>query len=212
MLHSRYIYIRLWYSDVSRNGKIDLVDIMCPIEKEGSNSNAGFPVSSSFLSILVHASFSLLSLLSSSFSASLEKLWVRVTRLRRVTRRWPDTGKGIPGHWSRRRLSDVLSFRRYVSSVLYAPQRLNPLGDSCLSHPYSPPLSRSYLALSSAGGGGRVHAAHLFFFPTFPKSSRGSHPSSSLSSVPFPRLSGNFKATRQLQSYHSFRNKIVGLS
>lgn len=39
-----------------------------------------------------------------------EKLRVRVTRQRRVTRRWSDTGKGIPGHWSRQRLSDILSF------------------------------------------------------------------------------------------------------
>lgn len=54
-----------------------------------------------------------------------------------VTRRCPDTGKGIPGHWSRRRLSDVLSFvgvcRR---GMLYAPRRLNPRGRPCLRLPF----------------------------------------------------------------------------
>lgn len=64
-----------------------------------------------------------------------------------VTRRCPDTGKGIPGHWSRRRLSDVLSFvgvcRR---GMLYAPRRLNPRGCPCLRLPF---FAVRYLELES---------------------------------------------------------------
>lgn len=71
-----------------------------------------------------------------------EKLRVRVTRLQRATRRWPDTGKGIPGHWSRRRLSDVLSFVDVcvcVTGALYSTAIEPPRGPL----PRSPPLPRA---------------------------------------------------------------------
>lgn len=118
-----------------------------------------------------------------------------------TTRRSFDTGRGIPGHWSWRRLSDVLSFRRCVSSVLYASRRLNPLGGSCLSTP-SPPLSR-YLTISSEEEG--IRAARLFFFPTF-------RPASPKRQALFRLAPFLFLVSRaRLQSRHSFRNKIVGL-
>lgn len=80
----------------------------------------------------------------------LEKLRVRVTRLQRVTRRWPDTGKDIPGHWSQRRLSDVLSFVGVCHWCFILPAIEPPKGLLSLSSVSS--FAVHYLTLRSGGG------------------------------------------------------------
>jgi len=107
-----------------------------------------------------------------SRAAFREKLRVRVTRLRRVTHRWPDTGKGIPGHWSRRRLNDILSFvgvcRRAAlcSTAIEPPRGL-----------LSPSLALSLLCLQlllpcAISRSARREAAPLFFSSPLPSASR----------------------------------------
>jgi len=110
--------------------------------------------------------------LSLSLAAFREKLRVRVTRLRRVTRRWPDTGKGIPGHWSRRRLNDILSFvgvcrRAALCSTAIEPPRV----------PLSPSLALSLLCLQlllpcAISRSTQREAAPLFFSSPLPSASR----------------------------------------
>lgn len=124
--------------------RIDLIDIACRIDRGRNRTARAVFQFLPFLSVdilpLPGAAFSLLLSLP---LVALEKLRVRVTRLRRVTRRWPDTGKGIPGDWSRRRLSDVLSFVGVcVTGALYSTAIEPPRGPLSLSR-RSPPLPRA---------------------------------------------------------------------
>lgn len=132
-----------------------------------------------------------------SFSplAFLEKLRVRVTRLRHVTRRWPDTRK----RHSRPLVTTALKRRSIFRCVClchrcFTPWRLSPRGGPCLSR-RSPPLPRaiSWCARRVVG------LPLLFFVDAFrPSTARLVPVSSSLVS--------------RLQSLHSLsRNKIVGL-
>lgn len=130
-----------------------------------------------------------------------------------VTRRCPDTGKGIPGHWSRRRLSDVLSFvgvcRR---GMLYAPRRLNPRGCPCLRLPF---FAVRYLELERKRRGKgkkrkrrRPSSLSLLFFVA----AACRRPARDRSSLFLELPSSVSRGCARLQSLQRLRrNKIVGL-
>lgn len=148
-------------------------------QEEGTTARAVFLF---LLFLSRHPSSRARSPFSPSLPIFLEKLRVRVTRLQRVTRRWADTGKGIPGHWSRRRLSDVLSFVGVcVTGALYSTAIEPPRGSLSLSSVSSFAALLSRIALR-----GRLSYPPLFFVPAFrPSTARPVPVSSSLVSRDF---------------------------
>lgn len=192
-----YIYVRDVFRCVGEQSEIDLIGIAC----SRTNNARGLPVSSSSSRSCI---FPGRVLTSSPPSA--------VTLRRKITSTCNSavTCNASLARYRKRHSRPLVTtalkrrsiFRRCVSSMLYAPQRLNPRGGPC--SPLPPARLLLFRALSRTGlrGGGLKlrFAVLLSFFISFRLAPRRFSPPVRSSSVCRPRLSRATSKTRRSPS------------
>lgn len=158
MLHSRCTFVM--FPMCGRT--VRSIDITYPIEKKGGK-NTRILVSFTPVSINLCHVFSFLSFPPPPFSLSISRVSRKITSTCNSATTCNASLARYRKRHSRPLVTTALKrhsiFRRCMSSVLYAPRRLNPRGDSCLSSS-SPPLLRTITRCAQV----RLRASVFFLY------------------------------------------------